>query len=280
MSTSTTIALPDYSELSVEENIKRATGLVSALTLAEKMTSERTWEIAALAAAATPTTGTMAPGKSAESAFLTSEDYAEESGWIASGRSVATLRKLVACYRKWEAVGRIEGCGFWTHYEYRNKTEELLPNTSYNEAKAARSPEAAQSLVQGTLATVSIADAVHAAAEFVDTDNAADALASDEEAEDHLWSAVTRSTKKRGKSKPREEQQTLKGVEVILTLIGVLGDIREMYRADPESPVIPAAKDLMRETLQILDGEADVVDVSDEAVAEMISGLERLLASE
>lgn len=276
MEVSRTVGLPDYSDLSVEENIERASAEIDALTLSEKMTSERTWEIAALASVATPGHGEAGRGnRVADSANLSAEEYADQSGWIASGRTLSTLQKLIATYRKWQQIGRVEGCGFWTHYEYRNKIEELLPNTSYNEAKANRSPEAAQSLVQGALAVVPTAAAVHAIAEYIDTEQAIEALAVDEEAADHVYSAAT-GILKRGVSEA-VSVDPFDAHSVVLDLIVALGKLRELASEDPQSPLLIEAKNLLRETLRILDG---IAEASPEVVSEMISEWENFLSSQ
>lgn len=267
-----TVRLPDYSNLSVEENIEKARTEIDTLTLAEKMTSERTWEIAALASAATK--ATAGNPNFAESAELSAADYDTKIGWTESGRNLGTLQKMIATYRGWASIGRVEGCGFWTHYEFRNKSEELLPNTSYNEAKASRSPEAAQSLIQGALAVVPPAAGVHVAAEYLDTKEAVEALAVDQEASDHVYSVATQIIE-RGESVD-VDGDPLREQSVVLELLVVLGKLRELASEDPQNPLLIEAKNLLRETLRILN---DIAEASPEAVVEMISEWEDFLSS-
>lgn len=273
MSTVTTVQLPDYTELDIKENIERAKVAVGSLGLAEKMTDERMWEVAALASAATAARGEVGKNRTAGPAVLTAEQYAKKIDW---DRDLSTLQKYIVTYRKWADVGRIPGCTFWTHYEYRNKTEALLPNTSYNEAKADRSEEAAEQIVRSALSVVPAEVGVSVAAEYLDTDEAEEVLNEDEEATDHVVGAVRRSVSKvvRGKSKKKAKDVLgLSAMIVVLDLSGACAKFRELAADQPDHVLIAAGLDLLHETIRMVKGE----EVSPEIANKTIEDLEEYL---
>lgn len=273
--TVTTVQLPNYAELDIKENLRKAKVEIGALALAEKMTSERTWEVAALASAATNATAGR-PKNTGESPVFSISKYAEESGWIESGRTPDTLQRMVATYRKWKDIGVVPGCGFWAHYEYRNKTSELAPNTSYNEAKAGRSEEAAEQIVRSALSVVPAEIGVSVAAEYLDTDEAEEVLNEDEEATDHVVGAVRRSVSKvvRGKSKKKAKDVLgLSAMIVVLDLSGACAKFRELAADQPDHVLIAAGLDLLHETIRMVKGE----EVSPEIANQTIEDLEEYL---
>lgn len=92
----------------------------------------------------------------------------------------------------------------------------------------------------------------------LDTPEVMEAVEADDEATDHLMSAANRFGKfgREGKKVPRKRIRGMEEMLVTHELIAVLGKIRELAAEDASSPLISACKDLMRETLEILDGLA------------------------
>lgn len=272
-----TIQLPDYTGLGLKENLQKAKVEIDALAITEKMTSEKLWEVAALASAATPTAGGDRTKQIGGSTICsTIEEYAKKSGWIKAGRSLSALQSMIATYRKWKDVGRVPGCGFWTHHEMRNKQSELLPDTSFPEARAGKSEEAAAQIVRSALSVVPPKVGVSEAAKYLDTDKAEEVLLEDEAAADHVAGALNRSLSNitRGKSKKvKGDTLGLGAMVVILNLSGACAEFRQLAADQPESALVATGLDLLHETIRMAKGE----EVSPEVANQTLEDLEEYL---
>lgn len=115
------------------------------------------------------------------------------------------------------------------------------------------------------------------AAEILDNKEVIEAA--DDAAEDHIISATTKLVgEQRGKTKKAKPNRGMKEISVVLELMGVLGQIRDLARENSDSPLIKECKNLMRETLEILDGIEQADDPG--TVEQMFSDFGDLLSSQ
>lgn len=116
----------------------------------------------------------------------------------------------------------------------------------------------------------------------LDNDEVMQAVEDDEEATDHLFAAVEKfgSHGKGEKVKSKKSKQVHRMQEMLITLelSGVLSKLRDLAKEDSSSPLIAACKDLMRETLTILDAIQEADDP--ETVSQMFSDFEDLLSQQ
>ncbi len=131
---------------------------------------------------------------------------------------------------------------------------------------------------KSTVAKLPAKEKASLVAELLDTPEVIEALDEDEEAVDHVFHATTKIAGSRGKTKKAKKNKSLREMTVVLTLIGVLSEIRDLAKEDSDSPLIKECINLMRETLGIL---SDLVEADDpEAVEELIRDLENFLAAQ
>lgn len=145
----------------------------------------------------------------------------------------------------------------------------------YNGGKD-RVPTAKQAAA--VIAALPAAEAAAVIAAALDTDEVIEAVKANDDAVDHVFGAAMRLGPERGKTKKAKPNRGLSEMLVTLELMGVLGKIRDLAKEDSDSPLIKECKNLMRETLEILDRIEEADDP--EMVEQMFTDFGDLLSSQ
>ena len=199
------------------------------------------------------------------------QEIAAETGLDAD--YIGQIKRTAAAYPVSRPDSRNPAASFRAHMEFARSGRggEWVPDGT-----TLRDVAVPEKSVAKQLAELPPEKAAVVISEALDTPEIIEAVDANEEAADHIFNATTALAGSRGKSGGKKNRK-LEEMTVVLSLIGVLGQIRDLAKEDSDSPLIKECKNLMRETLEILDGieEADDPDT----VEKMLSDFGEFLAS-